>query len=142
VEKAGFRYCLKTELTGDENDVGDRIVIVDTMGELSMLYAISTVAFVGGSFSNTGGQNMLEPAVFKKPVIVGPSTFNFEEDMKRLRGENGVREVKTAEECIDAVHSLLNDPEERTILGENGFNVVQQFKGAVQKNLKILEKYI
>ena len=70
VKDAGLSCYLKTELTGDEDDTAARVIIVDTMGELSMLYSLSTIAFVGGSFSGTGGQNILEPVIFKKPVII------------------------------------------------------------------------
>ncbi|MFC1479672.1 3-deoxy-D-manno-octulosonic acid transferase [Planctomycetota bacterium] len=142
VEKSDNSYYLKSKLTGDEEDTASRVIIVDTMGELSMLYVLSTIAFVGGSFAGTGGQNMLEPVIFKKPVVVGPTTFNFDEDMRRLRQGNGICEADTGEELIETVGSLLADPEKRMNLGKNGYDVIQEYRGAVDKNLELLKQYI
>ena len=141
IKKQGRDFYLKTKLTGEEQDIRERIIIVDTMGELSMLYSMCTIAFVGGSFSGTGGHNMLEPAVFRKPVIVGPDTFNFEEDMKRLKDHNGICEVSAEDECAETVRSLLADQEKRLQLGKNAYNVIQQYRGAVRKNAELLEEY-
>ena len=107
-----------------------------------MLYKLGTVAFVGGSFSGTGGHNMLEPAIFKKPVVVGPSTFNFAEDMERLRQGDGVCEAKDGADLRAILTSLLKDDKERARIGASGYDVVQQFKGAVEKNLELIEKYM
>ena len=52
------------------------LLIIDTIGELGRIYAVGDVVFVGGSFSNTGGHNVLEPAAHAKPILVGPSMQN------------------------------------------------------------------
>ena len=53
--------------------------MLDTIGELAQVYQVATVVFVGGSLVDTGGHNILEPAVFGKPIVFGPHMQNFEE---------------------------------------------------------------
>jgi 3-deoxy-D-manno-octulosonic-acid transferase len=139
VTRAGRTFFLKTALTGREGDVRDRVIVVDTMGELALLYHLAAIAFVGGSFSGTGGHNMLEPAIFRKPVIVGPSTFNFSEDMARLRAGDGVLEARDGAALTGLVAALLDDPARRATLGTNAWNVVRQHRGAIERNLELIQ---
>ena len=55
------------------------VVVLDTIGELAQVYQIATAVFVGGSLVDTGGHNILEPAVFGKPIVFGPHMQNFKE---------------------------------------------------------------
>ena len=61
------------------------VVVLDTIGELATLYQLGTVVFVGGSLVATGGHNILEPAVYGRPVVFGPHMQNFARDCRRLR---------------------------------------------------------
>ncbi|MFH1707387.1 MAG: 3-deoxy-D-manno-octulosonic acid transferase [Planctomycetota bacterium] len=135
VRRAGRESYLKTALTGREGDVRERVIIVDTMGELALLYKLAAIAFVGGSFSGTGGHNMLEPAIFRKPVIVGPSTFNFSEDMARLRAGGGVLEAADGAALTRLVAGLLDDPARRETLGAAALEVVRRHRGALERTL-------
>ena len=74
----GLKTLLRTELPIDAEPRGD-VVIVDTIGELATIYQIATIVFVGGSLVATGGHNILEPAVFGKPIVFGPHMENFAE---------------------------------------------------------------
>ena len=60
------------------------VIVVDTIGELAQLYQLATVAFVGGSLVETGGHNILEPAVFGRPIVFGPFMHNFAEIAARV----------------------------------------------------------
>ncbi len=76
ISKSGYEGGLRSLNSDfDRND----IIMLDVMGELGRMYAISHLAFVGGSFSNTGGHNPLEPALYEIPVVSGPTVFNFKD---------------------------------------------------------------
>ncbi len=72
----GWKIARRTELAIDAEPRVD-IIVVDTIGELATIYQIGTVVFVGGSLVATGGHNVLEPAVFGKPIVFGPHMENF-----------------------------------------------------------------
>ena len=72
------------------------MVILDTVGELADLYRLATVVFVGGSLVPTGGHNMLEPALRKKPVLYGPHATNFRESAALLESVGAAVVVESA----------------------------------------------
>ena len=74
----GFKTVRRSELPIDAEPRAD-VVVLDTIGELATVYQLATVAFVGGSLVATGGHNILEPAVFGKPIVFGPHMSNFAE---------------------------------------------------------------
>ena len=82
-----------------DNFEDNQVILLDTMGELSKLYAISDVAFIGGSFSGTGGHNPLEAAIYDVPVLSGPSTFNFKDIYKFLTDYNAAFVVENENKC-------------------------------------------
>ncbi|MBA2603768.1 MAG: 3-deoxy-D-manno-octulosonic acid transferase, partial [Acidobacteria bacterium] len=69
--RAGWRLARRTELPVDAEPKVD-VVVLDTIGELAHLYEIATVVFVGGSLVDAGGHNILEPAIYGKPIVFGP----------------------------------------------------------------------
>ena len=75
---AGWNVARRSELRVDAEPRND-VVILDTIGELAQLYQVATVVFVGGSLVDAGGHNILEPAVFGKPIVFGPYMQNFAE---------------------------------------------------------------
>lgn len=112
----------------------DDVWLVDTLGELLAVSSFADFVVMGGSFSNIGGHNPLEPALFQKPVIVGPDMNNFTEIMEQLEQAQAV--LKTAGEVSalgDAMHNLLSDKQQVTTLGENAYSVVQNNQGATEK---------
>lgn len=69
----------RTEWRPDSPDAVRGVLLLDTIGELSSVYQLATVAFVGGTVVPTGGHNILEPAIFGKPIVIGPSMENFQQ---------------------------------------------------------------
>lgn len=123
------------------------IWLIDTLGELMLFYAIADLAFVAGSFDNTGGHNPLEPAALKKAVICGPNMRNFQEITAQLLEKNGMLQVNTAEELVEVTDRLLCEKEsahylERKELGENAYHVVKQNQGATENALLALRKLL
>lgn len=87
------------------------IIILDTMGELGKMYSLCEFAFIGGSFSKTGGHNPLEATVYGKPTITGPSIHNFRDIYWMLSRSNAGKIVKNSRELSDYVEKLLSDKE-------------------------------
>ena len=118
------------------------IVILDTIGELSYLYSVSDLAFVGGSLFDWGGQNILEPAAFSKPVLFGPYISNFEEEARVLLEKGGAKIVKDKEELIFAIKRILSSPEEREEMGENAYKALLSGKGATERNFNLIKRFL
>src|SRR5258706_959148 len=78
VPDAGFSTVRRSDLPIDSEPRAD-VVVLDTLGELAQLYQLATAVFVGGSLVDNGGHNILEPAIFGKPIVFGPYMPNFKE---------------------------------------------------------------
>lgn len=127
-----------------ENAVCDesiQVFILDTLGELPMYYAAADVAFVGGSFTEIGGHNMLEPASLGVPVIMGPHVFNFQEISQLLLDERAAWKVSCANELSSRVCGLLDDANLRHNTGERGRNIVLKNRGNVENVMKLLRDF-
>ena len=117
-----------------------QIWILDTLGELLPMCSLASLVTMGGSFSNIGGHNPLEPALFKKAVIVGHNMSNFTEIMQQLLESGGVIQVMNEKELGRVVNDLLADITQRKILGDNAYEVVQQNQGASNKTLEYVNQ--
>ncbi|RKY32000.1 MAG: hypothetical protein DRP67_01655 [Candidatus Omnitrophota bacterium] len=116
--------------------------IIDTYGELNNFYAICEFAFVGGSLIRWGGQNPIEPAAFRKPVLFGKYNWHFFEEWKKIKGNGGGIEVEDYEDLYTKICWLLDNPEEIRIKGEKAYRTVLENTGATLRNLEIIEKYL
>ena len=116
--------------------------IIDTYGELNKFYSICECAFVGGSLVGWGGQNPIEPAAFKKPVIFGKYKWHFFEEWAKIKNGGGGIEVEDYNELYEKICFLIENPEIAIRIGEKAFQVVSENKGATARNLKIIEKYL
>ncbi|MBI4356529.1 MAG: lipid IV(A) 3-deoxy-D-manno-octulosonic acid transferase [Gammaproteobacteria bacterium] len=117
------------------------ILLVDTIGDLLLLYGISDIAFVGGSLVPKGGHNILEPALWKRPILIGPHTHHFKEIVERFDAENALHVVHTADELANTVIHLMQHPNERAELGERCFTIIESNRGALQKTVECLSRY-
>lgn len=117
---------------------GSPVLLLDTIGELSACWGLADVAFVGGSFGNRGGQNMIEPASYGACVMFGPNTWNFRDVVSGFREARACIQLDSPEEMLPAVRSLLTDPELRRETGRRAREVVSSQQGAVQKTVDLL----
>ncbi|MBX3450418.1 MAG: 3-deoxy-D-manno-octulosonic acid transferase [Planctomycetaceae bacterium] len=109
--------------------------LLDTLGELQACWGLADVAFVGGSLTRRGGQNMLEPAGYGIPVLFGPNTWNFQRESDALL-ECGAAEVITDEATLrEAVRRLLSDSELRARRGAAARQFVASQQGATARTL-------
>ncbi|AEH43968.1 Three-deoxy-D-manno-octulosonic-acid transferase domain-containing protein [Thermodesulfatator indicus DSM 15286] len=121
--------------------VNDSLVtIVDEIGPLFGIYALSKAAFVGGSLCPKGGQNPFEPAVFKKPVLFGPYMENFSYEAKALVTAGGAQIVKTPDELAQAIKGFFTDEKLTQKTGEAAFESFKKFLGATTRYVSLLEE--
>lgn len=114
------------------------VYLGDTMGELSVMYAASDVAFVGGSLVPFGGQNILEPCALGKPVLFGPHMFNFLEISRLVISAKAGSMIKNTEQLSSQLYKLLANPNERDQMGSNGKQLIEQHRGALERIYKLL----
>jgi len=135
--EAGFVTIRRSELPIDAEPRAD-VVVLDTIGELAQLYQLATVVFVGGSLADHGGHNILEPAIFGKPIIFGPHMQNFREIAEVFVLNDAAIQVHTERELDNAILSLVRDPVQRARLGAAARALVEANRGAKDKTLAVL----
>jgi 3-deoxy-D-manno-octulosonic-acid transferase len=118
------------------------IVVLDTIGELPQVYQIATAVFVGGSLVDTGGHNILEPAVFGKPVVFGPYVHNFREISDAFIAQEAAIQVNSPRGLEEALLVLLTDPVRRARMGAAARALVDSNRGAKDKSLAIIAQLL
>ena len=115
------------------------IWLLDTLGELMGAYALADIVTMGGSFSHIGGHNPLEPALFKKPIIVGNDMSNFTEVLMQLQRNKGVIQLPPLKNdyqpLVQAVLNLLENANAANLLGSQAHEVVLNNQGASDLSL-------
>ena len=130
--KAGFRSMLASDGGPAHSDF--EVLILDKLGELRRFYAVADAVFVGGSLVRHGGQNPVEPAACRRPMIHGPWVFNFEELYQRLDEEGGSLQVQGEEELVFVLKRLLTGDRESEYLGTRAFEILERLQGASERN--------
>lgn len=115
------------------------VFILDTIGLLSKTYSYADIAYVGGAMGNTGLHNILEPAVFGVPIIIGKNYQKFPEAFDMIKNK-GVKSVSNITELGTELNSLINDPESRLTTGNQNADFIKKNKGAVIQIMQYLRK--
>ena len=136
ISAEGIGFVRRSAWNGAPIDGG--VLLLDTIGELAPLYALSTIAFVGGSLVPRGGHNILEPAQFGKPILVGPYSENFRDIIAIFSAATAVQIVDRSR-LTSSLHMLLENPAEREALGRRAQQVFASQAGATQRTLDALE---
>jgi 3-deoxy-D-manno-octulosonic-acid transferase len=135
--ESGFATARRSDLPIDTEPRAD-VVVLDTIGELAQLYQVATVVFVGGSLVDHGGHNILEPAVFGKPILFGPHMQNFKEIVDAFVANGAAVQVGSERELEQAMVSLATDPVRRAKLGAAASALVESNRGAKDKTLAVI----
>jgi len=139
---AGFSVGLMKEINKIFTDKKFDVIIIDAMGLLKKIYAVSDIAFIGGSLVKCGGHNPLEPAAFSKPILFGEDMSDFADISGMLLKAEGAVCVKDAEDLYDAVVSLIEDDNKALDMGKNALGIFTANKGAVEKTMKVIKGYL
>ena len=116
----------------------DRVILVDTIGELRNWWGVGQIATVGGSFGDRGGQNMLEPAGYGSAVSFGPNTKNFRVIAESLVDAGAAVRVADEAELEQFVRRCLNDIPAADSLGRSAQEIVRGHRGAIMRTLETL----
>lgn len=114
-----------------------QIFIIDTIGILTKIYSYADIAYVGGGFGTAGLHNILEPATFGVPIIIGPNYSNFAEAIALVHQE-GCVSVSNSNELYETLDNLISNEDIRHEKGHICATFVQMNKGATEIILKHL----
>ena len=134
---AGFVTMRRSELPFDAEPRAD-VVVLDSIGELAQLYQLATAVFVGGSLVDHGGHNILEPAIFGKPIVFGPYMQNFKEIADAFLANGAAVQVQSSRDLEEALLVLVTDPVRRAGLGAAARALVEANRGAKDKTLAVI----
>ncbi len=118
------------------------VVVLDTFGELAQVYQIATVVFVGGSLADYGGHNIIEPAIFGKPIVFGPHMQNFREISEVFLGNSAAVQVQSERELEEVLRNLITDPVRRASLGAAARALVEANRGAKDKTMAVISELL
>lgn len=143
---SGFNVAKRSskDLVCDNTDIW----LIDTLGELLACCDIADIVTMGGSFSNIGGHNPLEPALFKKPIIVGPNMQNFTFINQQMLSNKAIIQLAAGSkeqhisQLTDSVDWLLSNKDKQQALGKAAYQVVKMNQGASQLSVDALAKLL
>jgi 3-deoxy-D-manno-octulosonic-acid transferase len=142
LDRRGMRWQRRSALDRSPADSGARILLVDVVGELGYWWGAAKIAFVGGSLTNRGGQNMIEPAAYGAAVAFGPNTWNFRDVVELLLKREAGIVVRTRADLETFVHRCLADPPFAENLGSRAQQLVIEQQGAADRTVQLLHALI
>ena len=142
VVQKGHFLKRRTDSNKDVSSSDLPVILLDTLGELSAAWGLATIAFVGGSLTKRGGQNMIEPANWGAAVLFGSNTANFQEASDSLIAKNAARVVNDESELASTLIELLNDQSRLQNMGKKAEQFVQSQAGAADRTLALIESVL
>jgi 3-deoxy-D-manno-octulosonic-acid transferase len=135
-----IRHWLRSQWNPEWTLAGG-VFLLDSIGDLAAMYALATIAFVGGSLALKGGHNILEAAVHGVPIVVGPHTENFRDIINLFRARDAVRIAGVAELPL-MFSDLLANPDDRTAIGQRALETLRSQAGATERTLAALRSLL
>jgi 3-deoxy-D-manno-octulosonic-acid transferase len=143
LEETGFDDCITmTDIEGGRHRTGERIIVIDVIGELFKVYSLASVVFCGGSLVPKGGQNILEPAAWGKVIFYGPSMDDFRDEKELLENAGAGIMVRSGEELLEGILTLMSDPDTLARKGEEGRRIVVSNMGAADRYADMVRSHI
>lgn len=140
-----LEFNLEAELRSNlsvNNNATKNIIILDSIGELGKVYALASFVFVGGSLVPIGGHNILEAAIFEKPIIVGEHMFNFKDIYHLLNSSKAIITVHGEDELRNAFTKLASDEAYLKEISSNCRNIIEPNRGAARRNVQEIKKVL
>jgi 3-deoxy-D-manno-octulosonic-acid transferase len=132
----GLSVALRS--AGERPDADTDIYIVDAIGELGTLYALTDVAFIGGSLIAHGGQNPVEAIGHGAVVLTGPHWTNFRDFYRALLRHKGARQVAGAEELAASVVQLVSEESELSLMRDGAKQALESLSGALDRTVETI----
>jgi 3-deoxy-D-manno-octulosonic-acid transferase len=142
LERSSLQFRRRTSLPSGKMFRKGEVLLVDTVGEMMDLYAVSDVAFVGGSLVATGGHNLLEPASLGVPSVFGPHMSNFREIAELVLQYGAGVQIDSPEGLTESFRALIMSADLRRVLGLNGLKLMRDNGGATERHLEIVGNYL
>ncbi len=144
LERVTLPYRRRTTITlSDETPFqAGEVLLVDTIGEMMGLYALSDLAFVGGSLKPTGGHNLLEPASLGIPSLFGPYMNNFREIADLVLKYGAGIQIKEPEKLAETVRTVVTNSTLRQVLGQNGLKMMRDNGGATKHQMQEIARFL
>jgi 3-deoxy-D-manno-octulosonic-acid transferase len=137
IAKSGFA-CAR--FSQDGNFAADKdVFLLDAIGHLMEFYALADVAFVGGTIYPLGGHNLMEPFVYKVPVVCGTHLDKIKDVAVALLARQALFKVADVKELTRSLDQLLSQPELAVEIGERGHELIVQGSGATLRALTLIE---
>jgi 3-deoxy-D-manno-octulosonic-acid transferase len=138
--KLNLSFSLRSKVS--KPNMQEDLYIGDTFKELGLFYSIATIVFVGGSFKQ-GGHNLLEPAQFNNAIILGPDMSNFQNIADEVLDRGAAVQINNVHELEEQVKLLLvNSDDLLQKMSQNAKQYVDENKGALEKYMSEIEKFI
>lgn len=141
LQSSGFPVRRRSQWNATE-PIPSGVFLLDTIGELGVTYSLADIAFVGGSLAPRGGHNILEPAMYGVPTIVGPHTENFRDIVELFRRADAVLIVRDAQQLQTEIIDLLKHAQRRAQLGGRAADLVHSQSGATERALAELGRLL
>jgi 3-deoxy-D-manno-octulosonic-acid transferase len=142
LDRRGIPWQRRSQLSFDSRlaTPESRILLVDAVGELGHWWGTAHIAFVGGSLTTRGGQNMIEPAAYGAAVSFGPNTWNFRDVVALLLERKAAVVVRDGEQLEIFVRRCLSDPAYASDLGGRAQQLVLQQQGAADRTIALMDE--
>ncbi len=143
VKNTGFNFqVLSQDLSLNDINLDNDIVLILKLGILFDLYSLSDIFFLGGTFVPVGGHNLLEPAVWSNPSIVGPHHQNCIETANQLEKHGALIKVHNEQTLSSIVENLLSNPNKIKVMGNNARHWLEKEATNVKKGIESLINYL
>ncbi len=138
-QAAGFVVARRADLDDPGFDASSiDLLIGDSMGEMDAWYGLADCAIIGGSLLPFGSQNLIEACAAGCPVLIGPSTFNFEQAAAQALEAGAAASVTDADDAIATGLSILSDPARKQAMAEAGTDFASRHRGATERTVAAL----
>ena len=117
-------------------------ILVDSMGDLAGIYSIASYVFSGGSLVERGGHNIMEAALFGKPVFYGPSMKDFSDAAELLESAGGGFPVKGPEALTESILYFMDHPEEYDAAGRRALEIAATQQGSARKQAELVKEVL
>lgn len=143
IQSTGIPWDRRSRLN-DSNPIRPdwQIFLGDSIGELKWWWGMADIGFVGGSFGDRGGQNMIEPCAYGVATSFGPNTKNFRDIVALLRDKNACRQFESPAEIVPWIKELAHHPELRIDMGKRAAAVASEHRGAIDRTWTELRKLL
>ena len=142
IEVSGLPWARRTESQTVATDPNWRVFLGDSVGELRWWWGLADIGFVGGSFGDRGGQNMIEPCAYGVATCFGPNTRNFSDIVQLLQEANACEQLQNPDDLRPWIESMLVDSKKREAMANQAIQVCQKHRGASQRSWEKLQRFL